>query len=60
MMMEDARGSRWKKPVWITGMTAASLTALFRVLAGEHFPTDVFAGALAGSAVAFLIFKAHE
>jgi membrane-associated phospholipid phosphatase len=43
---------------WVWGMALSSyalvsLTGLFRVLAGRHFPSDVLAGALMGALVAF-------
>ncbi len=38
----------------------ASAVAVTRVAAGKHFPTDVLAGALAGSLVSFGIIQLHE
>ena len=34
--------------VWAAGLSLASATAVFRVRAGSHYPTDVLIGALAG------------
>jgi len=57
-----ARGA----PAWVLITAAAgsyaliSLTGLYRVLAGRHFPTDVLAGALAGILVAFVVALAHR
>jgi membrane-associated phospholipid phosphatase len=53
-------------PKWLLGFSAAmayglmSLTGLYRVLAGRHFPTDVLAGAIAGTLVASLIAYRHR
>jgi membrane-associated phospholipid phosphatase len=52
--------------VWLLGLAGAtsyglmSLTGLYRVLAGRHFPTDVLMGALAGACVAVLIALRHR
>jgi membrane-associated phospholipid phosphatase len=48
-------------PTWLLGLAGTfsysmiSLTGLFRVLAGRHFPTDVLIGALAGICVALAV-----
>ena len=52
--------SRWKTLVWCTGLSAATLTGVLRILSGRHFPTDVIIGALVGSFVGFVIPKLHE
>ncbi len=41
------------------GLGAASFLGTTRVLAGQHFPTDVVAGALVGSSVGFLVPALH-
>ncbi len=46
--------------VWTTTLGAATLTAIGRVRAGKHFPTDVIVGALLGSAVGLLVPSCHE
>ncbi len=46
--------------VWATSLSAASLTAYSRVAAGEHFPTDVLAGAIVGSAIGYFIPVLHK
>lgn len=46
--------------VWSTTLTAASLTAYARVAAGEHYPTDVLAGALVGGAIGYFIPVLHK
>jgi membrane-associated phospholipid phosphatase len=43
---------------WITlgvGILATSLTAYGRVRSGDHFPTDVIAGAMAGAGIGILV-----
>jgi membrane-associated phospholipid phosphatase len=42
------------------GVTAASFIGTTRVLAGDHFPTDVVAGALVGSALGLLLPALHD
>ena len=57
-----ARGA----PVWLLVLVGAGAellvasTALFRMLAGRHFLSDVVCGALAGSAVALCVALAHR
>lgn len=46
--------------VWSVTLGAATLTAIGRVRAGKHFPTDVIVGALLGSAVGLLVPSCHE
>jgi membrane-associated phospholipid phosphatase len=52
--------SRWKTAVWVSGLSAATLTGVLRILSGKHFPTDVLVGALVGSFIGFVIPKLHE
>lgn len=42
------------------GLAAASFVGMSRVLAGQHFPTDVIAGALVGSSVGILVPALHS
>ena len=47
---------------WLTLAVSTALTALVsyeRVRAGEHFPTDVIAGSMAGAAVGILVPHLH-
>lgn len=46
---------------WLVGggYLAATAAGAFRVLAGEHFPTDVAVGALLGSAIGFGVTELH-
>jgi membrane-associated phospholipid phosphatase len=52
--------SRWKTAVWCTGLSAATMTGVLRILSGKHFPTDVIMGALVGSLIGIVIPKLHE
>jgi membrane-associated phospholipid phosphatase len=45
--------------VWVTGLSLASATGACRVLSGNHFPTDVAVGALAGAFTGWLIPQLH-
>jgi membrane-associated phospholipid phosphatase len=45
--------------LWGTEMTLASSTAILRVRAGKHFPSDVVFGALVGTAAGILVPRAH-
>lgn len=47
--------SKWKVPVSILSFGLASTTAVFRVLSGNHFISDVLAGACLGSLSGFLV-----
>lgn len=60
--LERARHPDSSGPYWLlagAGGVAAAI-GLTRVLAGDHFPTDVFAGALLGSAVGWLVPELHR
>jgi len=53
----DNSNSAW---VWAGGMTIATSIAALRVVSGQHYPTDVVAGALMGSLIGYAIPKLHE
>jgi membrane-associated phospholipid phosphatase len=52
--------SRWVAPVWVLGMSVASVTAVARVEAGKHFWTDVLVGAASGAAIGVLVPVLHR
>jgi membrane-associated phospholipid phosphatase len=49
-----------KKIVWIGSLSLAATTGLLRYYSGKHFPTDILAGAIAGSLVGYIIPKVHK
>ncbi|MEE4311045.1 MAG: phosphatase PAP2 family protein [candidate division KSB1 bacterium] len=51
--------SRWKTHIWILSLTSASITGYLRVRAGKHFPSDVIAGAIAGTLSGLLVPEFH-
>lgn len=51
--------SDWKYAVW-GSLLAASTTAYLRYKAGKHYPTDILAGAIVGSAIGYLIPAIHK
>ena len=58
---EDIYGkSVWSKAVWTTTLTTASIVGYCRYASGEHFPTDVIAGAVIGSAVGYIVPVIHK
>lgn len=46
--------------VWAGSLTAAGLTGTFRTLGGQHFATDVLAGAAIGALTGWLVPKLHR
>jgi membrane-associated phospholipid phosphatase len=48
------------KPVWALGLTAAMTTGFLRIRAGQHFPSDVLAGAAVGSFTGWLVPRLHR
>jgi membrane-associated phospholipid phosphatase len=51
--------STWSYLVWGSSLAMATYSAYCRVGAGEHFATDVIAGALVGSAIGYFIPVLH-
>ena len=52
--------SQWKIPVTAGSYALATGTAILRLASGNHFFTDVLAGAVMGSAVGFLVPWIHK
>ena len=46
--------------VWIGSLASAGTVGYLRYRAGEHFPTDIIAGAVIGAAAGYLVPKLHE
>ena len=53
-------GSSRTPYVWGASLCAATAVGYMRYEAGEHFPTDIIAGAVAGSAAGYLIPRVHR
>jgi membrane-associated phospholipid phosphatase len=49
-----------KRLVWIGSISLATTTGLLRYFSGKHFPTDILAGALAGSLIGYTIPYIHK
>ena len=56
--------SGWRRPrPWITlgaGLAATALVSYWRVRSGEHFPTDVIMGSIAGAGIGVLVPHFHR
>lgn len=52
--------SKYKNYIWGASLLAASSVGILRIEAGAHFPTDVIAGAVVGSAVGWAIPALHR
>jgi len=52
--------SSTRKWVWLGSLAVAGTVGYLRYRAGKHFPTDVMAGAVIGSAIGYLVPKVHE
>ena len=51
--------SAWRIPVTVASFALASATAAFRVASGNHFMTDVLAGAVLGTAIGIAVPALH-
>jgi membrane-associated phospholipid phosphatase len=60
LLHDTAPDSVWPWVAGGLGLLAASSVAVLRVTAGDHFPSDVVVGALAGSAVGVAIPWLHQ
>ncbi|AQG79329.1 phosphatase PAP2 family protein [Spirosoma montaniterrae] len=52
--------SKWKPVVWVGSLGLATTTAVLRYTGGQHYPTDLLAGATIGSLLGWGIPKLHE
>ena len=52
--------SPWKSYIWTGSLLTASVVGLLRYEAGAHFPTDILAGAVVGSAIGYVIPWLHR
>jgi membrane-associated phospholipid phosphatase len=52
--------SKWKPLVWTGAATLPLTSAIFRVAAGKHFPTDVLVGYIVGAVTGFLVPHIHK
>ncbi len=48
------------KVIWGTSLALASTTGYLRYQSGQHYPTDILAGALVGSAIGYLVPVLHK
>lgn len=52
--------SKLKPYIWSSSLLLATIVGYLRYVAGQHFPTDIIAGAVLGSVVGFIIPLIHE
>ena len=52
--------SHWRTLVWASGLTLATATSVLRVTSGDHFPSDVVAGAAFGALIGYVVPLLHE
>lgn len=50
----------WSNVIWISSLSIATTTGYLRYESGQHFPTDIIAGAIVGSAIGFVIPELHK
>jgi membrane-associated phospholipid phosphatase len=60
-MATDIYGKNiYTKILWGSSLTIAALTGYARIRAGEHYPTDILAGAVVGFAIGYLVPVLHH
>ncbi len=52
--------SKWRKPVWSLSLLGAATVGYLRYESGQHFPSDLLAGALIGSLAGYFIPQIHK
>ncbi len=52
--------STWSKVIWVSSLSLASTVGYLRYESGQHFPTDIIAGAIVGSTIGYLIPELHK
>jgi len=52
--------SKYKPYVWVGSLATASIVGYLRYASGVHFPTDILAGAILGSAIGYVIPYLHK
>ncbi len=52
--------SKWRYVIWPALLAVASIEPVLRVYSGDHFPTDVIVGAVAGSAMGLFFPAIHR
>jgi membrane-associated phospholipid phosphatase len=53
-------GSPWSPLVWGSGLALATATSVLLVASGDHFPSDVVAGAVFGALCGYLVPALHK
>jgi membrane-associated phospholipid phosphatase len=59
-MLSHYHGYRNQAWVWASGLTLATTTGVFRIVADKHYTTDVIVGAAAGAFVGWLVPRLHR
>lgn len=54
-MVARQRGSRYETAIWAGGLTLASMVGYLRIAGDKHYFSDVFVGALVGSATGLVV-----
>ncbi|MFC1568837.1 phosphatase PAP2 family protein [bacterium] len=59
-MIKQSQNNAQQQTIWCVGLSLATCTSIFRILARKHFPTDVLAGILFGSLVGYTLPEIHQ
>lgn len=52
--------SKWRSLIWATAAAIPITTGYLRYKAGQHYPTDIFTGMLAGSLIGYFVPELHK